>query len=149
MNSSDGKKPKRKKHKNSHAREVALQGLYQIDVAGQPVSAVLNLGWLNEMPGAAEMELSKKIIESVCENQKDLDRVVDVFSDKDSTQISTIVRCILRMGIMEIMMGELSGTIIIDDLLDLTRRYDGDESVGFVNGILDGFRREKEDQEKE
>lgn len=146
--SETGKKKVRRKHKNSHAREVALQGLYQIDIAGIPVSGVLNLKWLNELPGAAETERIKKIIEGVSENQQNLDEVIDAFSNKDGTQISTIVRCILRMGILEIMEGSLPGSVIIDDLLDLTRRYDGDQSVGFVNGILDGFCREKERREK-
>ena len=35
------------KHPYSHAREVALQGLYQIEVVDKPLGEVLNFGWLN------------------------------------------------------------------------------------------------------
>ena len=138
----------KKKHKNSHAREVTLQGLYQMDIANQPLESILRLGWLNEIPGAAEQAFITGLIEGVADHMDVIDDVIDSFSDKDSTQISTIVRSILRIGVFEIMRGELEVGIVIDDLLDLTRKYDGNESVPFVNGILDGFKNEKEKQEK-
>ena len=138
----------KKKHKNSHAREVTLQGLYQMEIANQPLESILKLGWLNEFPGASEQAFITGLIEGVADHMDVLDDVIDSFSDKDSTQISTIVRSILRIGIFEIMRGELEVGIVIDDLLDLTRKYDGNESVPFVNGILDGFKNEKEKQEK-
>jgi N utilization substance protein B len=135
-----------KKHKNSHAREVALQGFYQMEIADEPLRRVLTFSWLNEPMGAQEREFCAELIEGVAENQEALDGVIASFSRKDMTQISTIVRSILRMGIFEIMRGELDSIIIIDDLLNLTRKYDGEESVPFVNGILDAFDRERKRQ---
>jgi N utilization substance protein B len=137
-----------KKHKNSHAREVTLQALYQMEIANQPLEYILQLGWLNEKPGATEKEFITGLIEGVADHMDALDDVINSISDKDSTQLSTIVRSILRIGIFELMRGELEVGIVIDDLLDLTRKYDGDESVAFVNGILDGFKNEKEKQER-
>ncbi|MDH5657395.1 MAG: transcription antitermination factor NusB, partial [Spirochaetia bacterium] len=139
---------KHKKHKNSHAREVTLQALYQIDVVNQSLETVLKLSWLNEEPASAEKSYIYTLIEGIAEYQDEIDDVVDSFSDKDSTQISTIVRSILRIGVFEIMKGELEPGIVIDDLLDLTRKYDGEESVAFVNGILDSFKIEKNKQEQ-
>lgn len=134
------------KHKNSHAREVALQGFYQMDVVLTPLRSVLTFSWLNEPLGAEEREFCNGLIEGTVENQDALDQVIESFSDKDFTQLSTIVRCILRMGIFELMRGGLDSRIIIDDLLNLTRKYDGEESVAFVNGILDGFEKERKKQ---
>ena len=41
------------------------------------------------------------------------------------------------IGLHELQSGRLDARIIIDDLLNLTRKYDGKDSVAFVNGVLD------------
>ncbi len=136
-----------KKHKNSHAREVALQALYQMEVADQPVFRVLELGWLNEPMETAASVHCRFLIQGVVDNWEALGRVLGTYSNKDVTQISTVNRCILRMGFYELMSTELSPEIIIDDLLNLTRKYEGDEAVGFINGILDRFEKERREVE--
>lgn len=138
-----------KKHKNSHAREVALQALYQMEVADQPLYRVLELGWLNERMEKAVEEYCRTIIQGVVDHWEALNRVLDSYSDKDITQISTVNRCIIRMGFFELTQTDLSPEIVIDDLLNLTRKYEGDEAVSFVNGILDRFENERNEMETE
>lgn len=132
-----------RKHRNSHARELAMQAIYQIEVVNQPVEKVLRFDWLREHPPASTKEYASKLISDVTENWDALDEVLASFSSKDITQISIIIRCILRIGLIELMEGEIDPRIIMDDLLNLTRQYDGEKSVGFVNGILDSFEKEK------
>ena len=131
------------KHPNSHAREVIMQALYQLEVAHHSVNHVLELDWLNERMEWELEDFCRDIIQGVAENQDALDRVIQTFSHKHLTQISIITLCILRMAIFEMQQTELEARIIIDDLLNLTRKYDGDESVGFVNGILDRYEKER------
>ncbi len=132
-----------KKHQNTHAREMAMQALYQMEVINAPLSKVLQFDWLGDLPGAATIEYARSLVERVTDNWDALDEVIQSFSDKDITQISIINRCILRMGLVELMKQDLEAGIIIDDLLNLTRQYDGDESVSFINGILDSFEKER------
>ena len=132
------------RHKNSHGREVALQGLYQSEIGGHSISQILRFTWLNEPLDTDVGELTEQLIQGVLEHTERIDRVIDALSEKDATQISTVVRCILRMGIYEILLGSNPPRIIIDDLCELTRRYDVEESVAFVNGILDAYRKRRE-----
>ncbi|MCB1164684.1 MAG: transcription antitermination factor NusB [Leptospiraceae bacterium] len=132
------------RHKNSHGREVALQGLYQSEIGGHSISQILRFTWLNEPLPQDVAELTEQIIQGVLEHQDRIDQVIDALSEKDATQISTVVRCILRMGIYEMLLGSNPARIIIDDLCDLTRRYDVEESVAFVNGILDAYRKRRQ-----
>lgn len=134
---------KKPRHKNSHAREVVLQALYQAEVGGHSVDEVLKLKWLNTPLESEVQKSAEYMIEAILEKQHILDPVIDSFSEKHTTQISSIVRCILRMGIFEIMEGSVDYRIIIDDLCNLAGRYDTEKSVGFVNGILDQFRQER------
>jgi len=132
-----------KKHRNSHAREVAMQALYQIEVAEQPLAKVLLLEWLNQPLEASVRDYCQELIRGVTSSTPALNTVIESLSSKDPTQISTVVRNILRMGIFELMTENLDPSIVMDDLINLTRKYDGEESVPFVNGILDRFEKEK------
>ena len=120
-----------------------MQALYQIEVVDHPVSTVLRFSWLNEPMPAATQEYCIHLIQGVTDNWEALDGVIGSLSHKDVTQISVINRCILRTGIFEIMEGKLDPGIVMDDLLNLTRKYEGEDSVAFVNGILDRFDRER------
>ncbi len=132
-----------KKHINSHVREVAMQALYQIHLISTPVQEVLRLRWLNEPMPAAAHNYCLELIEGVADHWDDIEEVIRSLSDKDITQISSVVLSILRIGVYEMMAKETDKRIVIDDLLNLTRQYDGEESVAFVNGILDRLDRER------
>ena len=136
-----------KKHKNSHAREVTLQALYQMEVADQPLHRLLEMGWLNEPMEAAAGEYCRALIQGVVDHWEALNRVLENYSDKDVTQISTVNRCILRMGFYELMRSDLGAEIVIDDLLNLTRKYEGREAVSFINGVLDRFEHDRREVE--
>lgn len=134
----------KKKFPDSHAREIALQALYQVDVIASPLESVLRFQWLSSPPAAHIQSKAESLIQSVYDNWDSLDDVVRSLSSKDITQISTISRCILRMGLFELMeLNERPGRVL-DDLLNLTRTYDGEDAVPFVNGILDRFIQEKQ-----
>ncbi|MBX7056554.1 MAG: transcription antitermination protein NusB [Leptospirales bacterium] len=134
--------PKRsgqKKHRNSHAREVALQALYQLDVVNADLDETLRLGWLNEPMDPQSRMHSDRIVRVCAARRAELDQAIRSLSHKDITQLSSVVRCVLRMGMAELDIAELPADIVLDDLLNLTRKYDGEDSVGFVNGILDAY----------
>jgi N utilization substance protein B len=57
-------------------------------------------------------------------------------------------RNILRMAIFEMTQGETPGAIVIDEAIELARKFSGDESVPFVNGVLDSIRKELETENK-
>ncbi len=130
------------RHKNSHAREIALQALYQADIGNQPIADLLQFRWLNEPLDAEEKVLTVDIIQGVIDHGGALDQVVQSCSSVEFSQISSIVRCILKMGIFEMRTADRDPAIIVDDLLNLARRYDGEQAVAFVNGVLDRYRKE-------
>jgi N utilization substance protein B len=50
-------------------------------------------------------------------------------------------RCILRLAVFEMMQAELAPKVVIDEAIELAKRFSGDESVKFVNGVLDAVRK--------
>jgi transcription antitermination protein NusB len=57
-------------------------------------------------------------------------------------RMPAVDRNILRMAIYELMTQKNPPAVIIDEALDLSRRFAGDESVSFVNGVLDAIRKD-------
>jgi len=57
-------------------------------------------------------------------------------------RMPAVDRNIIRLAIYEMLGGKTPPPVIIDEALDLTRRFSGDESVSFVNGVLDAVRKE-------
>jgi N utilization substance protein B len=51
-------------------------------------------------------------------------------------------RNILRMAVFELLQGKLPAPVVIDEALELARRFSGEESVAFLNGVLDGVRKQ-------
>lgn len=51
-------------------------------------------------------------------------------------------RNILRIAVYEMMRTDTPAAVVIDEALELARRFSGEESVHFVNGVLDAVRRE-------
>ena len=57
-------------------------------------------------------------------------------------RMPSVDRNLLRLAAFEILTGSLAPAVVIDEALELARRFSGDESVRFINGVLDAIRRE-------
>jgi transcription antitermination protein NusB len=126
------------------ARAITVQALYQIELAKVDLSEVLSYNWYNKTMQADEKELSNKLIKGVVENWETLDSIIKTYSKKlDFDRISIVNRCILRLSIYSLInMREIASRIVINEALELTREFESEESVSFVNGILDAIYRD-------
>jgi len=59
-------------------------------------------------------------------------------------RMPSVDRNILRLAAFELFEGKLPYAVIIDEALELARRYSGNESVSFVNGVLDAVKANSE-----
>jgi N utilization substance protein B len=65
-------------------------------------------------------------------------------------RMSAVDRNIMRLGVYELLDAKVAPAVIIDEALELSRKFAGDQSVGFVNGVLDAVAKsiERESREK-
>jgi N utilization substance protein B len=59
-------------------------------------------------------------------------------------RMPAVDRNILRLSIYELLSRTSPPAVVIDEAIELARRFSGDESVSFVNGVLDAVHRELE-----
>ncbi len=122
------------------AREQALRTLYEADQRPSQAS-----GWEMEHGGGR----SGRIVAGVTAEMSELDEVLESVSQNwRVARMAPIDRSILRIGLYELRhdRGTSVGTII-NEAVELAKRYSTEQSGGFVNGVLAELARQERPQE--
>lgn len=136
--------------RRSRAREIALQALYQRD-QNKSMSQEDALNFLSRRLADPDLlALGKSLFLGVSQFVKEIDQRLSEVADNWSVERMAVVdRNVLRLGIFELYHGpELPFKIVLDEAIELAKRYGSEESPAFVNGILDKIANEKNDTEK-
>jgi len=125
--------------KASHqARVVALQALYEIDIAGHPAAVVVEERLREtELPESAEA-FARSLTHGVIAHRATLDPIIARYAPEwPVDQIAVIDRNILRLAVYEILIAqETPVKVIINEAVELAKRFGSDSSGRFVNGVL-------------
>ena len=114
------------KHGNSIAREIAIQQLYSLNF--QPsVEDVLTTD-----------NLANGYIINVVDSEEELDEIIAPKLNRwDIKQINRVDLSILRLATYELKYSELSPKIIINEALELAKKYSEPKSKNFIHKVLD------------
>jgi len=141
--------------KRSKARELALQSLYQLEIrkgenipetvwfpdeADLPVPESRQTGVAN-----STRQFAHELIEGVTAKGAELDRLISEATQHWKLPRMAIVdRLILRLGCYEILFcPETPPAVVINEAVELAKRFSTGVSGAFVNGILDYIARSK------
>ncbi|MBI2868474.1 MAG: transcription antitermination factor NusB [Chloroflexi bacterium] len=120
------------------ARAVALQVLYEIDLAGHAPDKVLE----RELAEAGLSEENNtfviKLVQGVNENREAIDSRIRQFASAwPIEQLPIVDRNILRLAIFEVLFdNEVSHKVAINEAVELAKNFGSDNSAKFVNGVL-------------
>ena len=84
---------------------------------------------------------AEELFRETASNAEELDAIIAQHSGDrwQPGRIEPVVRHLLRMALAELRGGETPPAIVINETLEIGKRYDGDASTRFVNGILNAF----------
>lgn len=141
----------------ANARELAVHLIYGRDFTGEEPESVVatrlekdyyqKLSEENEVyaerPSRAQMGYIDKVVAGVANREEELNGFIQKFSiGWDVTRISRLARCVMQLAIYEILYVEDVPTgVAISEAVRLVKKYDGDDTGSFVNGILGSFGR--------
>jgi transcription antitermination factor NusB len=130
------KKTKGNRHK---ARELILQALYQSDISGDDIQHAVEQLCKENAGGRADLIYFKRVAAGTWDRLEELDQWITKAATNWSTErISTIDRNILRQGVYELLAeADLPSRVIINEAIELSKRYGGKGSRSFVNGVMD------------
>jgi transcription antitermination factor NusB len=132
--------PKKKGQGNRHkARELILQALYQSDISGDNIQNAVDQLCKENVGGRADLIYFKRVASGAWSRLAELDQWITKAAINWSTdRISTIDRNILRQGVYELLAEtDLPARVIINEAIELSKRYGGKGSRSFVNGVMD------------
>lgn len=141
------------------SRQRALQVLYQWDVTKRPMDEAIRAfydtlrtgGTAPEAGDDAEEdvrltgrdEFMEELARGASQMAPDIDhRIAEKSAHWKLERMPIVDRNILRLGIYEMSRQETPPAVVIDEALELARQFSGEESVAFINGVLDAVHKE-------
>jgi transcription antitermination protein NusB len=105
-------------------------------------------------PDPRVLEFAEYIIRNTILHEEEIDRLIDKYSKNWSIERLAITdKSLLRMGIFEILFTETPAAIIMDEIIEITKRFCSESSSKFINGVLNAAANygetDKEEAEKE
>jgi len=135
------------------SRQRALQVLYQWDMTKRPMEEAISSFYetlysdeTEEKPDAKpdRDEFMEELAKGTSEMSADIDhRIAEKSENWRLDRMPTVDRNILRMAIYEMSREDTPAAVVIDEALELARQFSGEESVSFINGVLDAVHRQE------
>jgi N utilization substance protein B len=131
------------------ARECALQIVFQLDAWPNPSvadadDAIARFFENFDAPDERARTLASSMARGVTEKRKGLDDLVQKHSPRwKMARMAMVDRNILRVAAWELSTdAETAAAVVIDEAVEIAKRFGAEQSASFVNGILDGVARE-------
>lgn len=122
-------------------RQIALQILYQKDVAGVPLEEALATYQSHLNPSPEAFAFARELVEGVAEHQIQIDEIIQKYSENWRLErMSVTDRNILRLATYELLYRpDIPPKVAINEAIELAKEFGTEDSPAFVNGILDAI----------
>jgi len=133
------------------ARELAIQVLTQLDVQGDDFLPEINPFIAESEFSEESKKLAKHLIDMTWSNRKQCDEYIgQTVKHWQIQRIALIDRAILRLAIAELLYRiDVPVKVVIDQAIELAKKYSTSESPQFINGILDAIARKIQEDKQE
>src|SRR5258706_8378389 len=140
-----------RKDRRHRAREAALQVLYEWDVGRGDVDRAsetfFTWQWPDKEPASAAIrEFASTLARDTVARLDVIDPLIAETAERwRPERMAVLDRLILRMAVCELLRDpETPGAVVINEALELARTFSTEESVKFINGMLDAIRKKIE-----
>jgi N utilization substance protein B len=133
------------------ARELVLKRLYAAEVGEITPDDVLKNVVEEKSLGKKNLEFAREFFLLVQSKGEWADAIMGRLSENwDVKRIAAIDRIIIRMALVELgLMPDVPVKVVINEAIELGKKYSTEGSSSFINGILDRFASETENQDKD
>ena len=123
-------------------RECALQMMYELDVGKHPKDEILHTYWLMNEHSPKVRDFAELLFEGTIQKLKEIDKVIQQHTKNWRLgRMAAVDRNVLRLAVFELLWGDKTpGTVVINEALEIAKKFSTHESAQFVNGILDSIK---------
>lgn len=128
-------------------REAALQLLYQVDLTGDRGEAAFASYWKSWPEGEQDprtREFAESLVRAVLTDAERIDAAIDAASvNWDLERFSRVDLNLLRLAVAELLGSpEVPAPVVINEAVEIARRFSDSKAAAFINGVLDRVARE-------
>jgi N utilization substance protein B len=133
------------------SREMAVQVLYQVDMAQSDISEALRVFCDHFEAPESIRDFAVELANGAHEHREEIDALIKRFSEHWRLErMPSVDRNILRLAIFELLYRpDIPVKVSINEAVDLGKIYGSGDSGAFINGILDRIRMHLEEKELE
>jgi N utilization substance protein B len=129
------------------SRELALQMLFQSDMGKQNAEQVRKTFWAEHGSASAEVRgFADDLFRVATERVEEIDKLIEKHAEHwRMDRMAAVDRNLLRAAVAELLgYPETPRAVVINEALEIARRFSSPESVHFVNGVLDSVGKDLE-----
>jgi N utilization substance protein B len=119
-----------------------MQMLFQWDMSQQDPAKLETIFWKGAKGAAQTRTFANQLFEGAARDARELDEIIAKHAANWRLErISTIDRAILRLAMHEMRATDTPAKVVINESVELAKKFSSDEAGSFVNGILDTYRK--------
>jgi len=136
------------------ARESALQILFQLEFNSADAESLTRQYWEIQKAAGDVKEYGSWIVQGIRANSQEIDETIQGASEHwRISRMAVVDRNILRIAVFELLKEKtMAPAIIINEAIEIAKKYSGDEAAVFINGVLDAVHKKielEQDRQKE
>ena len=132
------RRPDRSARARSLSRKLAMQALYQWQMTGQSFAELRNQYAGEEGFADADATYFGELLEGVTESAAALDAHLGTLIDRPVAQLDPVEHAVLLIGLFELTRRlDVPYRVVINEGVDLTKRFGATDGYKFVNAVLD------------
>ncbi len=127
------------------SREVALQFLYQLDLHNEadPAARAPEF-WADHPVDPGTRAFTEALVAGAAQHRDEVDRIISQYTEHwDLDRMAVVDRNILRLAVYELLWhAEVPAKVVINEAIEIAKKFGTQESSRFINGILDRVHKE-------
>lgn len=127
----------------SRSRSLAIQALYQWQMAGQDVGAIIDHFMVEQDARKFDTDYFAELVRGVPARLTELDAALAPCVDRALESVDPVERAILRLGTYELIEHpEIPYRVVINEAVELAKTFGAEKGHRYVNGVLDKAARD-------
>jgi transcription antitermination protein NusB len=124
------------------SREFALQMLFEWDMTRQDPARVEKLFWKSAAAATSTRQFANQLFEGAVQQANAIDELIGRLAENWRLErLAAIDRNILRLSIYELRAQTAPPKVVIDEAVELAKKFSSAEAPSFLNGVLDAAHR--------
>ena len=138
---------KQKVDRRTRARELAIQGLYQLDIQGDDLLGQLDDFFIENEPDDKIRKLARQWCRETWKNLAVCDELITAATIKwELSRLSFVDKSILRLAVYQLRFcTDIPPRVVINEAIELAKKFSTEQSPAFVNGVLDAIFKKLKD----